>query len=102
MGTQLGSRRLPVNGIGKIHIEICNNRLALYSHVSGRGEVVALDVLEFVDQGLLRIAARTRIPLDGSLVDHDGEAEAGMVLGFGLDQLRGLIDRIIRPIPVND
>lgn len=25
-----------------------------------------------------------------------------MVFGFGLDQLRGLIDRIIRPVPVDD
>jgi hypothetical protein len=36
------------------------------------------------------------------LVDHDGEGEAGMVFCFGLDQLRRLIDRIIRPVPVND
>jgi hypothetical protein len=102
VGTQPGSRRVPVHGVRKVHIEICNNRLAINSHVSGRDEIVALGVLEVVDQGLLRIAAWARIPLDGSLVDHDGEGEAGMIFRFGFDQLRGLIDGIVRPVPVYD
>ncbi|MGA7400740.1 MAG: hypothetical protein WBW38_12010 [Candidatus Sulfotelmatobacter sp.] len=42
------------------------------------------------------------VPLDRSLVDHDGETKSRMALRRHHHQLRCLVDGITGPIPVND
>lgn len=59
------------------------------------------DILQLADQGLLRRTTRTRIPLDGALIDHDGEGEAGMRLRLSHDELGGLVDAVVRAVPVD-
>lgn len=55
-----------------------------------------------IDQGRLRRAPWTGIPLDGSLIDHDGEGKSRVCFSFGHHQLGGLVDAIVRTIPVDD
>ena len=61
-----------------------------------------LDVLQFAHQGLLRRTTRARVPLDRSLIDHDRESKTWMVLRLGHNQLRRLVDGIVRTIPIDD
>ena len=42
------------------------------------------------------------VPLDGSLIDHDGESKSRMALGRRHHQLGCLVDGIAGAIPVND
>ncbi len=102
MSAQSRIRRIPVHRIGLIDVEVCDDGLPVYFHVSRRSEVSFLDVLQLIGQRLLRRASRTGIPLDGSLIHHDREREAGMILSFRHDQLCRLIDRIVRTVPVDD
>ncbi len=74
----------------------------MVSHVGGRGKVLLLDILQLVDQRLLRVAARTGIPLNRALVDHDREAKAGVGFGFGHDHLCCLVLEGIRTVPIDD
>jgi len=48
---------VPVNRVMEVDVEIGNHRTAVHAHVSRRGHVGLLDVLNLSDQGLLRIAA---------------------------------------------
>ena len=60
------------------------------------------DVLQLTDECLLRRAARTRVPLDCSLVDHDCKGEAWVVFGLCHDQLGSFVHRIVRAVPVEN
>ena len=93
---------VPINGIGKVNVEIRDHRFSLMRQVRRRREVGLLDILQLADQSLLRRTARAGIPLDRALVDHEGEGEAGMFFGFRHDELCGLIDAVVRAIPIDD
>jgi len=97
-----GGDGIPVDGIGKVDIEISDHWLAFDSHVSGRREIGLFDVLQLLDQRLLRRAPGAGIPLDGALVDHDGKCKAWMIFSLGHYELSSLIDRITGTIPIND
>jgi hypothetical protein len=93
--------RVPVNGVGKVDIEVGDDRPTANLHVRRRSEVSLLHVLEMLDERLLRTTARTRIGADRPLIHDDGEGKAG--IGFGLvhHKLRGLIRCAARPIPID-
>ncbi len=94
--------RIPVDRIMQINIEVRHHRLSVFRHVSGRRKILLLQILQVANQRLLRIAPRAGIPLDRSLIDHDGKRKSGMILRFSHHQLRSLIDGIPRSIPVDD
>jgi len=102
MSTQGGVHRVPVNRIGKIDVEIRDDRLSLNRHVCRRRKVSAFDVLQLIDQSLLRRATGARIPFNGALVDHQSECKTRVSLGFGHDGLRCLINRVVGTVPVDD
>ncbi len=103
MRTQCRVGRVPVDRrVRKFNIEIRDHGLTLYGHVSWRWKVRAFDVLQVVYQCLLGRTSLAGIPLDRSLVDHDSEGKSGMTLRRCHHQLRRLVDRIVRPIPVDD
>jgi hypothetical protein len=93
---------VPVDRICQIDIEIRDYRRTLNAHVSGRCCVSCFNVLQLLDQCLLRRASRTRIPLDRTLVHHDGESKARMIFRLSHNQSSGLIDSVIRTVPIND
>lgn len=97
-----GAHCFPVDRIRKIDVEICDNRRSTDRHVRFRRKVRSLDILQLVDQSLLRRTTRTGIPLDRSLIDHDCERETGMSFGFSHDQLRCPVDAIVRTVPIDD
>ena len=95
-------RRGPIHGVVQVNVEVRDQRPSLLSHVRRRWKVGLLDVLQITDQRLLRRAARTGIPLDCTLVDHDREREAGMGFSFCHDEFGGLVFVIVRTIPIDD
>lgn len=98
-----GSRDgIPVHGVREVDIEICDDWLALPRHVSGRREIGLLDVLQLLNQSLLRRTTGARIPLNRPLVDHDRESESGMRFRLGHYQLGRLVNTVVGPIPIND
>lgn len=97
-----GRSRVPIHRVGEIDIEVGNDWFPLHGHVSRRREVVLLDVLQIRHQRLLRRTSRARIPFDRALIDHDCEGEPGMSFRLGHHQLRGVINAVVCPIPVND
>lgn len=102
LGGQGGAGSRPIYAIGEVNVEVGDYRPAFLFQICGRGKISLLDVLQLVDQRLLRRAAGARVPLDRSLVDHNGEGEAGMSFGFCHYQFRGLVDAIVRTIPIDD
>lgn len=92
---------IPVDGVGKVHIEVGHDRTALRPHICGRRKVGLLDVLQLLDQSRLRRAARTGVPLDRPLIDHDRETEAGMFFRFSHHQLRGQVSIVIGAVPID-
>lgn len=94
--------RVPVDGIGKIDIKVGDNRLSLQCHVRRGRKVGLLNVLELIDQGILRRATRTRVPFDRSLINHDGKGEPGMGLRLSHDQFCGGIDTVVWAVPIDD
>ena len=97
-----GGDSVPINGVGKVNVEIRDHRLSLVRQVRRRREVGLLDILQLADQSLLRRTSGAGIPLDRALVDHNGEGEAGMSLGFRHHEFCGLIDAVVRAIPIDD
>lgn len=97
-----GGDSVPINGIGKVNVEIRDHWLSLVRQVRRRREVGLLDILQLADQSLLRRTSRAGIPLDRALVDHNGEGEAGMSFGFRHHEFCGLIDAGVRTIPIDD
>jgi hypothetical protein len=96
-------RRSPVDRrIREIDIEIRDHRLTFNRHVSRRSEISFFDVLQIADQRLLRRTSRAGIPLDRSLIDHDGERKSGMSLGLRHHQLRRLINRVVLSEPIDN
>ena len=103
MRAQRSIGRIPVDRrIGKIDVEVRNHRLSLDRHVSRRSKVSLFDVLQIADQGLLRRASRTGIPLDRTLIDHDRECKSGMALRLRHHQLCRLIDGIVLSVPIDN
>jgi hypothetical protein len=51
---------------------------------------------------LLRRATGAGIPLDGSLINHDGEGKAGVRFGLLHHQLRCLVDVVAGAIPIDN
>lgn len=97
-----GAGRGPIHCVVQVNVEVGDNRLALQSHISRGRKISLLDILQIADQRLLRIATRTRVPLDCALVNHDRESEAGMRLGLCHHELRGCVFVVSWTIPVND
>jgi len=79
-----------------------DHRLALHGHVRRGREVGFFDILQIVDQCLLWRAAAAGIPLNRSLINHDRESETGMRFSLRHDLQSSLIQKIPRPIPVED
>ena len=97
-----GAYFIPVDRIGQINIEICDHRSSPQRHV-GRGREVGLfHILQLVVESLLWRATRTGIPLQRSLVDHDRKRESGMSFRLGHHQFRGLINAVVRAVPVDN
>ena len=98
-----GSRDgIPVHGVREVDVEIRNDRFALPSHVSVRRKIGLLDVLQLLNQSLLRRTTGARIPLNRPLVDHDCEGESGMSLRLGHHQLGRMVNTVVGSIPIND
>ncbi len=93
---------IPVDRVGKINIEISDNRSSSQGHVSRRRKVGLFHILQLVDKRLLRRTTGTGIPFDRTLVDHDCECKARMSFGLSHHQFRGLVDTIVRAIPVDN
>ena len=93
--------RLPINRIGTVHIEIADDRPSILPHVRWRIEVIALDILELLNQSLLRRTSAARTRLDCTLINNDRDAETGMALGLFYDKLRGLVTGGVGAVPVN-
>ena len=93
---------VPVEAEVQIQIEVGDNRFPIDSHVGGRGEVRILDVLDLLDERLLWITSRARIPLQCPLIHHDDECKTGVALRLCHDQLCHGILKIPRAIPVHD
>jgi hypothetical protein len=102
LGGQRSARRGPVHGIRGINVKVRDDRTPLQLHVGRRREVGLLDVLQIIDQCLLRRAARTGKPLNRALVDHDREGEAGMAVSLGHDKFCSIIDAIVRAVPIEN
>ena len=96
-----GVRSRPIDGVREVNIEIRDHRPSIPFHIRRRWKVGLLDILQLADQRLLRRTPRARIPLDRALVDHDCEGEAGMRLRFRHDELGGLVDAVVRAVPVD-
>jgi len=101
-GAQRSVHRIPINRVHLIDIEVCHDRLPTLGHICRRGKVFLLNVLKLTDQRLLRRAASARVPLDRTLVDHDRKSKARMLFRLRHHQLRGLIRRTVRTIPIDD
>jgi len=93
---------VPGHCVREVDIEICDDRLALPLHVRRRWKVSLLDILQLLDQGLLRRTTGTGVPLDRPLIDHDPKSEAGMSLCLGHHQPGRLVNAVVRPIPINN
>lgn len=78
-----GSYVIPVDRISKIYIEIRHHRLPLQGHVSRGRKIRLLDVLQLANERLFWRTARTGIPFERSLVDHDRKGESRMGFRFG-------------------
>lgn len=102
MRAERGIHRVPVDRIRKIDVEVRDHGLSLAGHVRGRGKIRVLNVLQLIDQYLLRRAAWAGIPCDGPLIDHNGKSETRMILGFSHDKLGCLIGGTVRTVPIND
>jgi hypothetical protein len=100
--TDAASCSVPINRVRIIDSKICHHRLTVYLHVSRRREVSVLDVLQIAFQRLLRRTTRAGIPLNRSLIDHDRKSKTRMALCLRHHQLRCLVHRIPRPIPIDD
>lgn len=102
MRAHRGIRRIPVDAESQVDIKIGHHRLAIQGHVRRRREIRFLDVLQLIDQRLLRRASPTRIPLQRAFVDHDRKGESGMLLRLRHHQAGRLVDAVARPVPVDD
>ena len=103
MRAHCGVCSVPIYGwVRKADVEICYQRLPVDPHVGGRREVSAFNVLQFVEQRLLRRAAVAGVPLDRALIDHDCKSESRVVLGRRHHKLRRLIDGIAGSVPVDN
>lgn len=97
-----GDHRIPVDRVRQVDIEIRDDWPPLHGHVSLGREISLLDVLQLADESLLRSASLAGVPLDRTLVDHNGEGEAGMFFCFSHDQLCCLVNASVWAIPVDD
>ena len=102
LGRERSTHTIPVDRIGKVNVEVRDHRFPGQSHVSRRGKVRLFHVLQLLHESLLRRTTRTRIPLDRALIDHDRKREARMSFRLRHDELRRLIDAVVRAIPVDD
>jgi len=93
---------VPVDRVGKINIEVCDHRPSRQGHVSPRREIRLLHVLQLADESLLRRTTGTGIPFDRTLVDHDRKGKARMSFRLCHNQLCGLINTVVGPIPVDN
>jgi hypothetical protein len=94
--------RGPIDCVSKIDVEVRDHGLPLIGQVRGRREISLLDILQLTDQSLLGRASGARVILNCALVDHNCESETGMCFGFGHDQFRRIIDRIVGAVPIED
>ena len=102
LARQRSAHIVPVDRIGKIDVEVRDHWLAVLGHVSLGGEIRLLHVLQLANESLLRRTTRTGIPFDRPLIDHDREREAWMRFRFRHHQLRGLVDAVVRAVPVDN
>lgn len=102
MGAQGRVDGIPIDRVRKIEIEIRDYRQATDLHIRGRRNISLLDISQLLDQRLLGRAAGAGIPLDRALIDHDREGKARMLFRLRHHQLRRLIDRVTRTVPVDD
>jgi len=91
----------PVDGVREVNVEVRDYWPTLHRHVRRRREISALDVLQLRDQRLLRGAPVAGVPLDCALVHHDRKGEAAMRLRLSHDQLCGLVNAVVRAIPID-
>ncbi len=102
MCAERGVCRVPIDRVSQIDVEVRDHGLPLIGQVCGRREISLFDILQLIDQGLLGGASRARVILNCALVDHNRESEARMRFGFGHDEFRRIVDRIVGPIPIED
>ena len=102
LGGKRGAGSGPIDRVREIDVEVRNHRLSLLSHVRRRWKISLLQILQLANQRLLWRATGAGIPLDRTLVDHDREGETRVSLRFGHDELCGLVDIVVRTIPIND
>src|SRR6201988_1216426 len=93
---------IPVDRVGKINVEIRDYWPPSDLHVCRRGEVRSFQVLQLIDQCLLRRTPGARVPFDSTLIHHDRESKSRMLFGLVHDQLCGLIDEVVGTVPVDD
>lgn len=93
---------VPVDRIGEINIEVCDHWPSRQGHVSLRGEVGLLHVLQLADENLLRRTTGTGIPFNRTLVDHDRKGKARVSFRLCHHQFRGLVDAVVRSVPVDN
>jgi hypothetical protein len=58
MSAERSIRRIPIDCIGKIDVEICYDWLTFDRHIGRRGKICALNILQVGDQSLLRRTSR--------------------------------------------
>ncbi len=102
LGGQGSVRGIPIDGIRQIDIEVCHHRLALNRHIGRGWEVRLLQILQLIDQRGLRRTSGTRVPLNCSLIDHDGECETRVGFSFSHHEFRRVVDAVVWAIPVDD
>src|SRR5437879_1367775 len=75
-----------------------------FSQASGSRwtKVGVLSVFPLGDKGLLARTTGNGISIDRTLVDHDCECKARMSFGLSHHQFRGLVDAIVRAVPVDN
>lgn len=98
---QLIYSRVPVDLVGKIDVEVGDDRLPLVRQIRWRGEIGLLDILQVAHERLLWRASRARIPLDGALIDHHRKGEARMRSRLRHHQFGRRIDVVILAVPID-
>jgi len=102
MCAQRAIHRVPVDGVVTVDIKIGDDGDSIFRHVGRRCEVGLLDVLQFIDQGLLRGASAAGVFGNRSLIHSDREGKSRMALSGRHHQLRRLIFRVVRSVPIDD
>ncbi len=90
-GAKRGIHCVPVDGVGKVDVEICDDRLPLPSHVCWRRKIGSFGVLHYVDQSRLGRTTGAGVVLDRTLIDHESKGEAGVLFGLCHDRQCGLV-----------